>query len=166
MRWTVEQKEIDRLQHEYTLRHAVGRCLHIGCGMKKIAGAVNLDPNPERRPWSDVAGDGFRLPFLDGVFDSVVSSHVLPLFADINAVLREMARVLVVGGKMAHVVPDLRYAPDRFCSHWRFEKQATGWKGPEAFRASLGGLDDVLSIVVIESFESFNWSFKVVMEKI
>ena len=157
----MEQRQIDELQQQWIVEHAVGRCLHVGCGMKKIVGAINLDPNPERRKWSDVQGEGLRLPFADGVFDSLVSSHVLPLFSDLNAVLREFARVLKSGGLMAHVVPDWRYAPDRLSSHWRFERQAQGWRGPDFFASELQGLDNILHFVSIENFREFNWSFKV-----
>lgn len=157
----MDQKEIDRLQQKWIVQRAVGRCLHIGCGMKRIPGAVNLDPNPNRFAWTDVSAEGMRLPFADGTFDSVVSSHVLPLFADINAALREMARVLKPGGTMAHVVPDLRYAPSRASSRWKYEKQYSGWDGPESFRVALQDLGNILQFTCIENFAKFNWSFKV-----
>lgn len=160
----MEQKQIDTLQQQWLIDHAVGRCLHIGCGMKRIQGAINLDPNPDRYQWSDVAAVGLRLPFCDAVFDSVVSSHVLNFFPDIGAALWEMARVLKPGGRMAHVVPDWRYAPDRMASHWKYEKQAQGWNGPQAFLAAVAPLQElsnVIQFVCVDSFAEFNWSFKV-----
>ena len=155
------QRQIDILQQQWLVAHAVGRCLHVGSGTKPIRGAINIDPDPNRYAWANVAAEGLRLPFEDGVFDSMVSSHVLPLFPDINAVMREFARVLASGGIMAHVVPDLRYAPDRFTSRHKFERQAQGWHGPAQFKASLHGLDNVLHFFCIENFREFNWSFKV-----
>lgn len=156
----MDQARIDFLQQEWLISKAQGRCLHIGSGMKPIIGAVNLDPNPERRPWADVAGNALALPFADGAFDTVVSSHVLPVFADIHQALLEMARVLVPGGRMAHVVPDLRYAPSRKSSHHHFERQANGWYGPSDFRQSLHGLADVLIVTNLVEFTEFQWSFK------
>jgi len=156
----MNQREIDEAQQAYIVNKAVGTCLHIGCGMKRIEGAVNLDPNPERWRWADVAAVGDRLPFADGVFDSVVSSHVLNLFPDIEKALHEMTRVLKVGGRMAHVVPDWRHAPDRLSSNHRFERQANGWYGPTDFRLELTGLLDVLLVATLENFVEFEWSFK------
>lgn len=163
----MNQAQIDTAQQAWLVAMKTGRCLHVGCGMKTIPGAVNLDPNPERWRWSDVAGYGDRLPFADGVFDSLLSSHVLPVFGDIVGALREMARVLKPGGVMAHVIPDLRYAPSRASSHHRFEKQQTGWHGPDAFNAVVGnGLSDVLTIVELRNFAEFQWSFKLVAHKV
>jgi len=157
---TLEQKIIDRLQQQWLENKAIGRCLHIGSGMKPIRGAVNLDPDPNRYQWADVAGSGLALPFADATFDSVVSSHVLPIFADVQQALREMARVLKKGGRMAHVIPDLRYAPSRASSHHQYERQYSGWYGPTAFRAYIPNLGDVLEVVTLASFTEFNWSFK------
>jgi ubiquinone/menaquinone biosynthesis C-methylase UbiE len=44
-----------------------------------------------------------RLPFEDGTFDAAVSSFVLQLVPNRQAVLREVARVLVAGGRFALV---------------------------------------------------------------
>ena len=74
----MKQAEIDRYQQDWLVSKCYGGCLHIGSGMKPIRGAVNLDPDPNRRQWADVAGVGLALPFVDGGFDTVVSSHVLP----------------------------------------------------------------------------------------
>ena len=163
----MNQTVIDAAQQVWLVGQCFGRCLHVGCGMKTIPGAVNLDPNPERWHWSDVAGFGDRLPFADGVFDSLVSSHVLPVFGDIVGALREMTRVLRPGGLMSHVIPDLRYAPSRASSHHRFEKQSSGWHGPDDFKAAVGNaLDDVLIIEDISNFADFQWSFKFVAHKV
>lgn len=162
----MDQAMIDTLQQAWLVEQARGRALHIGSGMKPIPGAVNLDPNPDRRRWAEVSGFGDRLPFMDGVFDSVVSSHVIPVFGDIVGALREMARVLRPGGTMAHVVPDLRYAPSRASSHWRFERQYNGWHGPDDLRRAIGNGLPELDIVELENFQEFQWSFKFVARKI
>jgi ubiquinone/menaquinone biosynthesis C-methylase UbiE len=50
-----------------------------------------------------VAGDAHRLPFGDGSFDRVVSRTAPHHFADMPSVMREVARVLVPGGRFAVV---------------------------------------------------------------
>lgn len=159
----MDQRTIDILQQEWIVRaanEARAPVLQIGCGMKPIAGAVNMDPNPERWAWADLAGDAHRLPFADGVFGAVVSSHVIPHLADPVAALREMGRVLRIGGVMAHVVPDLRYAPHRHEPGRPFAHQPHGWYGPDDFLAVADRVRD-LFVIVMEEFREFNWSFKV-----
>jgi len=158
----MNQQQIDRLQQSWIEKHVIGRALQIGCGMKPIAGAVNLDPNPDRRQYVDIAGDALLLPFQDGAFDSVVSSHVVPHLHNPAQALREMARVLSPGGVMAHVIPDLRYAPRRRSDRYPFADQPFGWCGPDDFRPVMDDLSDVLCVVTLENFAEFNWSFKMV----
>jgi SAM-dependent methyltransferase len=160
----MQQAQIDTLQQEWPVAHAVGRCLHIGCGTKPIAGAVNVDPDPGKRAWADVAALGLRLPFADGTFDSVVSSHVLNLFPDIGAAFAEMARVLKVGGTMAHVVPDWRYTPNHLTSHWPYQRQYSGWHGPQEFEKAIIGIDGLT--IAATDFTAFNWAFKVEVTKL
>nr|WP_276610570.1 demethylmenaquinone methyltransferase [Kineococcus siccus] len=47
-----------------------------------------------------VAGDATRLPFADGVFDAVTISFGLRNVVDVDAALREMARVVRPGGRL------------------------------------------------------------------
>ncbi len=47
-----------------------------------------------------VAGDGLRLPFADGVFDAVTISFGLRNLHDLDAGLRELARVTKPGGRL------------------------------------------------------------------
>ena len=155
----MQQAQIDALQQEWLVAHAVGRCLHIGCGMKPVAGAVNVDPDPHKRAWADVAALGTRLPFVDGVFDSVVSSHVLNLFPDIAIALQEMARVLKAGGTMAHVVPDWRYTPNHLTSRYVYQRQYSGWHGPQEFEKAVGTLTGLA--LTATDFTEFKWAFKV-----
>jgi len=136
--------------------------LQVGCGMKSIVAAVNMDPNPDRWQWADVAGDAHCLPFPDAAFASVVSSHVLPHLRDPAIALREMGRVLRSGGRMAHVVPDLRFAPQRHSERHPFAHQPHGWYGPKDFRPMLDVLGDVLKVLELRVFSGFDWSFKFV----
>jgi demethylmenaquinone methyltransferase/2-methoxy-6-polyprenyl-1,4-benzoquinol methylase len=48
-----------------------------------------------------VEADGSGLPFGDGVFDGVVCGYALRNFTDLAATLRECARVLKAGGRLA-----------------------------------------------------------------
>lgn len=156
----MEQREIDQRQQEWIAERAVGRCLHVGCGMKRIEGAVNVDANPERRRWADVACDAQLLPFADASFDSVVSSHMVEHLRDPIAALQEMARVLCTGGVMAHVIPDRRHTPHRESTRYPFAHHHHEWSGPEDFRWVLDQVAG-LRIVALESFAEFRWSFKV-----
>lgn len=57
------------------------------------------------------------LPFADGDFDCVVISSVLEYVPDLNATLKEMARVLRPGGWLFATVPDMRH-PHRHWERW------------------------------------------------
>jgi demethylmenaquinone methyltransferase/2-methoxy-6-polyprenyl-1,4-benzoquinol methylase len=50
-----------------------------------------------------VRGDGERLPFPDGRFDGLVCGFALRNFVRLDAVLRECARVLRTGGRVAYL---------------------------------------------------------------
>ena len=95
------------------------RVLDVACGTGLIAGRVNLvsrklctitgiDINEgmlnvaRRTPqieWHE--GSATELPFADGSFDVVLCQQGLQYFPDRAAAMREMARVLVPGGRMA-----------------------------------------------------------------
>ncbi|MDX1994437.1 MAG: class I SAM-dependent methyltransferase [bacterium] len=46
--------------------------------------------------------DATQLPFADNTFDDVIVVHVFHLVSDVQAVLRELARVVRPGGKLVH----------------------------------------------------------------
>jgi SAM-dependent methyltransferase len=105
------------------------RLLEIGCGgglllrdaLASGAAATGLDHSEEmvrlareRAPGADVVrGSAERLPFADGSFTAVAMSIVFMFLPDPVAVLRECARVLAAGGRVAiyTTAPELRGTP-------------------------------------------------------
>jgi SAM-dependent methyltransferase len=76
------------------------RVLDLGCG-DRVIGTVGVDLSREeaalaRRPC--VQGRAQQLPFADGAFDAVVSHLAFMLMDEPEAVVAELARVLVPGG--------------------------------------------------------------------
>jgi demethylmenaquinone methyltransferase/2-methoxy-6-polyprenyl-1,4-benzoquinol methylase len=58
-----------------------------------------------------VQADGSRLPFPDGAFDGLVCGYALRNFTDLPATLRETARVLRPGGRVAILEVDAPTSP-------------------------------------------------------
>ena len=166
----MDQARIDLLQQNWLEDQAYAhpQALQIGCGMKRIEGAMNTDPNPDREAWCDEVADAHQLPEAwTETFGSVVSSHVLNSLKDPHQAFLEMARVLKPGGYCCHVIPDWRYAPDRMSTRYFYDKHYQGWMGPEPFRDEImGPLAGVFEIVELENFTEFNWSFKLVARKV
>jgi SAM-dependent methyltransferase len=77
--------------------------LYIGGAGRAVDGYVNLDLLAI--PGVDVAADAAYLPFPDGVFTRVECDAVLEHVDDAEAVLREIVRVLAVGGYVHLVTP-------------------------------------------------------------
>jgi ubiquinone/menaquinone biosynthesis C-methylase UbiE len=103
-----------------------GDVLEIGAGTgatlahyRRASRLVMLEPDPRYRerlrrhaaghtPAVEViAGSAERLPFADGSFDHVVCSLVLCSVEDLDAALREAARVLRPGGRL-HLIEHVR----------------------------------------------------------
>ena len=100
-----------------------GRCLDLGCGtgiaVEPLSAAgwsvVGVDVSSDqlrvaRERVGEIAvellqADAVDLPFADGSFDAVVSLLTHTDFDDFAAVLREVARVLVAGGRFVYVGP-------------------------------------------------------------
>jgi SAM-dependent methyltransferase len=89
-----------------------GLCLDLGCGTGLLFAAlestgrtvVGLDRSADqlslarRRSRQVAQGDGAGMPFMDGVFRTVVASWISTDVTDFGAVLNEATRVLAPGG--------------------------------------------------------------------
>lgn len=81
--------------------------LDIGCGRKKLAGAVGLDRHA--LPGVDVVADlDSGLPFPAESFDAVLANQVLEHVRDLVALVHEVHRVLRPGGVLVAHVPYFR----------------------------------------------------------
>lgn len=81
-----------------------------------IAQAQQADRDRRVR-WIARAGSGDALPFADASFDAVVASSVLEYVPNLNATLRELARLLRPGGSLFITVPEMR-DPHRHRERW------------------------------------------------
>jgi len=112
----------------------VKRLLDVGSGAGQIAGHVlkyadpgtemvcfDLSPEMIRRARERLASDVpyyvnadlTKLPFADGTFDCVTCGYVLEYFPDPRIALKEMARVLMPGGRMLLLATE-----DSFFGSW------------------------------------------------
>src|SRR5689334_15805844 len=74
---------------------------------------LDLEVPESRRGGAYVASDAARMPFPPGVFDVVVSNHSLEHFVELEATLREVARVMHPGGTLYIAVPNTATLTDR-----------------------------------------------------
>lgn len=81
--------------------------LHLGCGMERRKGWINIDVQPELRP--DVLSVANHLPmFADATVDLIEANHLFEHFTydEARAALAEWARVLRDGGELYLELPD------------------------------------------------------------
>lgn len=84
------------------------RKLNLGCGRDVRPGYCNVDRVP--LPGVDVVLDLERpLPFPDGAFDKIYSSHVLEHVEAFFALMAELHRVCATGGRLELYVPHLSF---------------------------------------------------------
>jgi ubiquinone/menaquinone biosynthesis C-methylase UbiE len=126
------------------LSRACGRVLELGAGTglnlahypAQVGELVLTEPDPAMRALLErrLAGSGRRatvvaasaeaLPFVDGAFDTVVSTLVLCTVADPVAAVREARRVLAPGGRLLFIehvraaTPALARWQDRLAGAW------------------------------------------------
>jgi SAM-dependent methyltransferase len=83
------------------------KVLDIGCGRKKLSGAIGVDR--ERLRGVDVVADlNDGLPFGDGEFDAVHADQVLEHVRDLVSLVYEVHRILRPGGVFLAHVPYFR----------------------------------------------------------
>jgi SAM-dependent methyltransferase len=76
-----------------------------GCDVFYEGGDASRDVIPAARPYV-MRMEGDRIPFDDASFDVVISSLVLEHVPNLDSVLAEIARVLVLGGAVLSLFPD------------------------------------------------------------
>lgn len=79
--------------------------LNLGSGQFKKEGYINVDWDDKAHP--DVKWDVsvFPYPFKDNEFQEIISEHCLEHLEDVFGVMRELHRILHVGGKLIIKVP-------------------------------------------------------------
>jgi len=82
--------------------------IDIGCGDEKLTGAVGTDRRMTKNV--DIIADASKLPFKDGSFDHVHSSHLIEHFShrEVKDVVKEWVRVLKKSGIIEVRCPWLR----------------------------------------------------------
>lgn len=122
-----------------------GPVLDMGCGDGHFASVAFQQPlDVGLDPWweplkeakargayrSYICSDGARVPFEDGYFSSAVSNSVLEHIPHVDAVVREVARVVRPGGRFVFCVPNHRF-PQLLLGTQTFNqlglKRAAGW---------------------------------------
>lgn len=102
--------------------------LNLGCGRDHRAGAVNVDVNPGVDPDEVVDLADLPWPWADNSVARIHASHVFEHLPDLEAVLRECARILQPGGRLIVRWPvglNERADPDH-CHRWV-------WDTPEMY---------------------------------
>jgi len=153
------------------------RVLDVACGTGILAreaasrvgphGSVaGVDPNPGMLFVAERLEPGVRwqegvaesLPYDDGSFDAVVSQFGLMFFSDRSAALREMARVLAPGGRMAVAVWESLERSQAYPIEVELLERVAGPRAADALRAPfvLGDrtkLEKLLRSAGVESVE-------------
>ena len=105
----------------------------IGCGNNKIAGSTYLDIDPSVHP--DIVHDlnKFPYPIADNTFDEINAKHIIEHLNDPIGFMREMCRILKVGGKIFVETPHfscrVAYSEPQhklFCSYFMFNNLING----------------------------------------
>lgn len=122
---------------------ARGLKLHLGCGPNRLPGWLNIDAHP-----AELALDlRWQLPFATASAELVFMSHVFEHLyypEEASAVLAEIHRVLIDGGRLRLIVPDIELCINAYVERNEafFSRRRHTWKwwSPAATR-----LEDFLS---------------------
>jgi len=84
---------------------AVERILDLGCGRRKVPGAVGLDSNRDATAADVIADLNEPLPFPDSSFDEIRAVHVIEHLDDVMKAMAEIHRVARGRAKVYLVTP-------------------------------------------------------------
>lgn len=142
MRMYAMNLETSKIRHK-VLPYCVGSGIDIGCGRDKITpDALGFDRR--QAPEVDVVGDAsVAMPYADGQFDFVYSSHALEDMTDTTAVLGEWVRILRKGGHLIVQVPHPQHYKGFNADHVH-----PGWRAKD-----LSELVAMAGCEVVEAFE-------------
>ena len=105
-----------------------------GCVRDLFPDYIGLDMRPGQNV--DIVAVASKMPFADGEFDNVVCLEMLEHDASPFESIREMRRVLKVGGSLVIAVPSYGFPRHDFPSdYWRFSTDGVG--------VLLAGMDDI-----------------------
>ncbi len=133
-----------------------GKGVDVGCGRRSLhKQMVRVDINPEVEP--DHVADAAQLPFGEGEFDFMWSSHNLEHTADAMQTILEAERVVKLGGFLVYIIPDKNFTAGRDPTH------VCEWTPQEFMEkyAEIPGLQ-----LVDFGRAAKQWSFKVVYQKV
>lgn len=77
--------------------------LDLGCGAKAQAGYVGIDRYPTAS--TRIVADIMKLPVREATIDAIRLDNVIEHIADVTALMREIARVAMPGGRIFIVTP-------------------------------------------------------------
>ncbi|HEU0142356.1 MAG TPA: class I SAM-dependent methyltransferase [Bryobacteraceae bacterium] len=81
------------------------KVLDVGCGLKKLPGAIGIDRNPSTAADVVCDLDSFPYPFRDAAFDAIRAVHVIEHVSDVVRTMEEFHRLLHPGGRVEIVTP-------------------------------------------------------------
>lgn len=106
-----------------------GRALDVGCGIGEAmsmwldSAGIDIDKNCvdycRDRDLDVREGNIYEIPFSDGSFNTVLCSNVLEHLDEPDSAMREISRVLLLGGRLIVSVP-MKRAYKRDATHRRF----------------------------------------------
>lgn len=98
--------------------YVTGRCMDFGCGISPYKNLLAVDEyigveiETEDKKRGIIYYDGYKLPFANESFDSIISSEVFEHVFNIGDIVVELNRVLKPGGTMLLTIP---FAYPRHC---------------------------------------------------
>jgi SAM-dependent methyltransferase len=151
---------------EVALRLPAGRVLDVGCGVgsetaalrssDRVLFGVDYDAETARiaagTGMMPACADGASLPFADGSFDAVCSSHLIEHFVDPEEHVAEISRVLAPNGRAVFVTPN---EPADFENPFHVSLFTA-----ESLRSTLGRHFDRVSVVGLDGDELVKEDFE------